>query len=1172
MHQGWFIVAIALGYIGMLFAIAAHGDRIERAQTLTSRGRPVLYSLTLAIYCTSWTFLGSVGLAAAAGWDFLTIYIGSGLMILLGAPLLKHICQIAKVHNSTSIADFLASRYGKSPLIGALVTLIVVVGTVPYIALQLKAMALSLTTILGPVGNETIPADIALMVAVSLGFFSILFGTRHIDATEHQAGLMLAIAVESVIKLVAFLCVGLFVTFWMFDGFGDIWSRARQAGLTATFTAPIDGGRWLTMCFLSFCAILLLPRQFHVGVVENHSPNEISTARWMFPLYLVLINIFVVPIALAGLLTFEQGTVNPDVFVLALPLSSGNDWVAYVAFIGALSAATAMVIVACVALGIMISNDIVMPLLIRRPALMEGLQKANSRSMTHVIVLVRRLAIGALLILAYFYYKLAGNTPALASIGLLSFAAIAQLAPAFFGGLIWRRATRAGAIAGLAAGFAMWGYTLLLPSFVRSGILDPSILSEGPFGLGLLRPEVLFNVQFGPLEHGVFWSVLANIIAYVTVSLFTEVSPIERLQADLFIPRERGTPLASRFFKTALTISELKQTIARYLGEERTERSFASYMDERGLKLTKGSEVDLDVLRFGERLLASGIGAPSARLVLSLLFKNQNLTPERAMRLLDDASAAIQYNRDLLQVALDHMDRGIAVFDRNMGLICWNRRYRNILELPSEFGRFGVSLHDILRYCAKQGAFGPGAVEDLVDDRIKRYVVSRKDFQEHYLINDTVLEVRIGNMPDGGIVVTYTDVTSRVRATEALALANETLERRVRERTEELTRLNEKLALATEAAESANASKTRFLAAAGHDIMQPLNAARLYVASLHERMEEPKMRKLTEHIDASLESAEDIISALLEISKIDAGVLTPTVTTFPIQSLLEQLIVEFAPTAEAKGLTLKAVPCSLSVRSDWQLMRRLIQNLISNAIKYTEGGKVLVGARRIGETVRIEVHDTGPGIAPSQQKIIFQEFQRLDQHAKVASGLGLGLSIVDRIAKLLDHEVSLVSTVGRGAVFGVTLPVATQAQIKAARPEAQRRNSTVAGVSVLCIDNEPDILSGLKTLLSGWGCEVRTALGKEEALEHVVNGFRPKAIIADYHLDRNKTGIEAFVCIRDALDYRPFGILSTADRNETLRSEAEENGMLVLNKPVRAASLRASLAKARMIKLPSAAE
>ena len=1168
--QSWIVIGVALAYIGFLFAIASYGDKREARSNLTVKGRPFLYSLSLAIYCTSWTFFGSVGLATTAGLDFLTIYIGSGLMLLVGAPLIKRICQISRVHNSTSVADFMATRYGKSAAVGGLVTLIVVVGTIPYIALQLKALELSLVAILGPQSNAAIPADIALLVAMALGFFTILFGTRHIDATEHQAGLMLAISIESIVKLLSFLVVGIFVTFFMFDGLGDLWSQAETAGLTEKFYQPLNGGKWLTMCFLSFCAILLLPRQFHVMVVENHSPDEVNMARWLFPLYLVAINLFVVPIALAGMLTFPEGGVNPDSFVLALPLSAGNSLITYITFLGGLSAATAMVIVACVALAIMLSNDVVMPLLARRTSLMENFARQPSRNMANIIILIRRLSIVALLVLAYLYYRLAGGTPALASIGLLSFAAIAQLAPAFFGGLIWRRATRKGAAAGLLAGFSVWGYALLLPNLIRSGWVDAGILENGLFGIAALRPESLFYLQFGgALEHGVFWSIIFNIAAYVTVSLLSQQTPIERLQADLFIPRERGNVLASRFFRTSLTVGELKDTIARYLGEERTNRSFNTYIEERGLKTGKSMEVDLDLLRFGERLLASGIGAPSARLVLSLLFKSQNLTPERAMRLLDDATAALQYNRDLLQVALDHMDRGIAVFDRNMGLICWNRRFRNILELPSEFGRFGVSLHEILRFSAKQGAFGPGHTEELVNQRLKSYVVERKNFQEHYRINDTILEVRIGNMPDGGIVVTYTDVTERVRATEALAQANESLERRVRERTEELTRLNHRLANAMSEAESANASKTRFLAAAGHDIMQPLNAARLYVASLHERMDDPKNRKLTENIDQSLESAEDIISALLEISKIDAGVLVPSPTTFSLQALLEHLTVEFAPSAEAKGLMLKTVPCSILVRSDWQLLRRLLQNLLSNAIKYTKSGKVLIGARRQGNEVRIEVHDTGAGIAKSQQRVIFQEFQRLDQHAKVASGLGLGLSIVDRISKLMGHPVSVRSEIDHGSVFTVTLPISTEKPTPQGTTEPVKRNSTVAGVRVLCVDNEPDILSGMRTLLLGWGCEVKTALDEAEAITHVAKGFKPQAIVADFHLDNNKTGIDAFLSISDYLDYKPFGILATADRNQDLRNKAEANGMLLLNKPLRAAALRASLTRAKSVKVPA---
>src|SRR5437588_5534671 len=518
MLQAWVVIAFALGYIGLLFIVATYGDETGRLGR-ERRWRRFIYPLSLAIYCTSWTFFGSVGLASRTGFDFLTIYIGPMLVIGLCSPLITRIIRLAKAQNITSIADFIAARYGKAQTVAATVALIAIFGMIPYIALQLKAVSSSLTTILAQIepasgAMQPVLGDIALYVAVSMAIFSVLFGTRHIDATEHQEGLMLAIATESLVKLIAFVAVGVFVTFWMFDGPIALFSQAlKEPHAAAALTREPAVARLAAMTLLSLFAIVLLPRQFHVTVVENNSEAEIRRAAWLFPLYLLLINLFVVPIALAGLLTFEPGGVDSDMFVPALPLAARSDLLALTAFVGGLSAATAMVIVETVALSIMVSNDIIMPLVLqRREAFISGRE-----SVGWLLLTVRRIAIFTILFFAYIYYRMAGDAQ-LASIGLLSFAAVAQLAPAFFGGLIWRRATARGALAGMTVGMLVWAYTLLLPSFVDAGIVSGRILSEGPWGVALLRPQALLGLDLPPLVQGVLWSLLLNILAYVAFS------------------------------------------------------------------------------------------------------------------------------------------------------------------------------------------------------------------------------------------------------------------------------------------------------------------------------------------------------------------------------------------------------------------------------------------------------------------------------------------------------------------------------------------------------------------------------------------------------------------------------------------------------------------------------
>jgi len=1166
MLQGWVVVVIALAYIGFLFLVASYGDRRHQFAR-GSRARLLIYPLSLAIYCTSWTFFGSVGVAARTGFEFLTIYIGPVLMVGLAYPLIIRIIRLAKGQNITSIADFIAARYGKSPAVAATVALIAIVGMIPYIALQLKAVSASVGTILAAVsaGNgaaEPLLGDIALFVALLMAAFAVLFGTRHIDATEHQDGLMLAIATESVIKLVAFLAVGSFVTFVMYPGPLALFADALQRPQTAAVLTSIPPATtFLATTVLSLFAIVLLPRQFHVGVVENHSEAEVRRAAWLFPAYLVLINLFVMPIAMAGLLAFPAGGTDGDMFVLALPLKAHSELFALIAFIGGLSAATAMVIVESVALAIMVSNDIVIPLILKRRAANSG---GPSSAGTQLLT-VRRIAIFAILFLAYVYYRSAGPAQ-LASIGLLSFAAVTQLTPAFFGGLIWRRGTAPGAIAGMTAGILVWAYTLLLPSISDVGVVG-DILNDGPLGLAWLRPQALFGLDLPPLVHGVVLSLLANVMLYVGCSLIRRPTAIERVQADVFVPSSLA-PMAPSFRlrRASVTTEELIATIARYLGDERTRESFASFAASRRVSLAPQAEADFQVLQYGEYLLASAIGAASSRLVLSLLLRKRTVSTKAALKLLDDANAAIHYNREILQTALDHVRQGIAVFDKDLALVCWNRQFGEIFDLPHSLTRIGIALEEILRHIASEGASDVRELDDQVAQRLAKYTSEAEPFLERIAERGLVIEVRADRMPDGGLVTTFTDITPSVKAAEALERANATLERRVRERTRELTRLNAELERAKSEADDANVSKTRFIAAASHDILQPLNAARLYVTSLIERQEEDSEdASLVQNIDASLEAVEEIFTALLDISRLDTGAMKPEMTDFRISELLQRLEVEFAPLAREKGLDLIFMPSSLAVRSDRRLLRRLLQNLVSNAIKYTPNGSVLVGCRRRGSQLRVEVYDTGIGIPHAKRRAVFKEFHRLDQGARVARGVGLGLSIVERIARVLDCELALKSNVGRGSRFSVEVPRASVAIVEP-MPHAVRKAATgqLAGTVVLCIDNERTILDGMQMLLGGWGCRVLKAADLTEALAAIEgSGLEPDGLLVDYHLDGGN-GLGAITELRRRYGRDLGAILVTADRSVRVREEARAGGVQVLNKPVKPASLRALVTQWRV--------
>ena len=1168
MLQGWVVVLIALAYIGFLFLVASYGDRMrDLARGTTSR--LLIYPLSLAIYCTSWTFFGSVGLASRGGFDFLAIYIGPMLMVGLAYPLIIRIVRLAKGQNITSIADLIAARYGKSQAVAATVAFIAIIGMIPYIALQLKAVASSVGTIMAETSTSAAPpmlGDSALFVALFMAAFAVLFGTRHTDATEHQDGLMLAVATESIVKLVAFLAVGVFVTFVMFPGPLALFARAlEQPNTAAVLTDAPPLARFCAMTVLSLFAIVLLPRQFHVTVVENHSEAEIRRAAWLFPLYLVLINLFVLPIAMAGLLTFPPGRMDSDMFVLALPLANHSSFMTLIAFVGGLSAATAMVIVESVALAIMVSNDIVMPLVLKRRATL-GVQPTDAGAQ---LLTTRRIAIFVILLLAYIYYRSAGEAQ-LAAIGLLSMAAVAQFAPALFGGLIWRRGTARGAIAGMSAGILVWGYTLLLPSISDAGIVGAGILTEGPWGIGLLRPQALFGFDLLPLVHGVMFSLAANIACYIGFSLGRRPSAIERVQADVFVPSTLTpilVPMAPgfRLRRASVTVEELITTVARYLGEERTRESFESFASSRRISLAPQAGADFELLQYGEYLLASAIGAASSRLVLSLLLRKRTVSTKAALKLLDDANAAIHYNREILQTALDHVRQGIAVFDKDLNLVCWNSQFGEIFDLPHGLTRIGITLEEILRFIAQHDRAEQKDIDATIAERIAKYTDEVEPFLERFTERGLVIEVRANRMPDGGLVTTFTDITPSVKAAEALERANATLERRVRERTKELTRLNTELERAKAEADEANVSKTRFVAAASHDILQPLNAARLYVTSLSERQGSGADGDLVQNIDASLEAVEEIFAALLDISRLDTGAMKPELADFRIDELLQRLEVEFAPLARAKGLDLVFMPCSLTVRSDRRLLRRLLQNLVSNAIKYTPAGSVLVGCRRRGARLRIEVYDTGIGIPYSKRRSVFKEFHRLDQGARAARGVGLGLSIVERIARVLDCEVTLKSHVGRGSRFSVEVPcgrgVAAAADVHALPRAAGGR---LAGTAVLCVDNERAILDGMERLLGGWGCRVLTAAGLAEALAVLdASGLDPDGLLVDYHLDGDN-GIATIAELRRRLRRDVPAILITADRSAHVREEAQASGVHLLNKPIKPASLRALITQWRV--------
>ncbi|MGB9493866.1 MAG: sensor histidine kinase [Azonexus sp.] len=647
MLSGSLILLLSAGYLGLLFAVARFGDaRADVGKSIISAN---VYALSLAVYCTSWTFYGSVGRATSGGLSFLTIYIGPTLMLLFVGVIIKMI-RISKAERVNSIADFIATRYGKSQLLAGLVTVIAVIGVVPYIALQLKAVAASLEVLLQTSGDDLLPVpmlDSTFLIAALLAVFTILFGTRHLDATERHEGMVAAIAFESVVKLVAFLAVGMFVTYGIFGGFADLFQRAAAAPELARLL-QLDASRagtWAALILLSGLAIVFLPRQFQIIVVENVDESHLRRAVWLFPLYLLLINIFVLPLALGGLLHFG-GQGNPDTFVLTLPLSQGAEALALLVFVGGLSAATGMVIVETIALSTMVCNDLVMPWLLRA----RGLGISERRDLTGLLLAIRRIAIVVILLLGYIYFRAAGEAYALVGIGLISFAAVAQFAPAMFGGMYWKQATRPGAVAGLVGGFVVWLYTLLLPSFAKSGWIASSFVEHGPWGIAALKAHALFGLSgFDEISHSLWWSLLANIGLFVTVSLMTRHSAIEAEQAERFVDvfRYRGSGSATRLWRGTASSEELVALVERFLGAARTRQQLAAFAAAHGAADWRALPADAEFVRFAEAQLSGAIGSASARVMVSSVVREEVLGLDEVLDILDEASQVRAYSREL---------------------------------------------------------------------------------------------------------------------------------------------------------------------------------------------------------------------------------------------------------------------------------------------------------------------------------------------------------------------------------------------------------------------------------------------------------------------------------------------------------------------------------------------
>ncbi|MGY3884193.1 PAS domain-containing hybrid sensor histidine kinase/response regulator [Aeromonas aquatica] len=1155
MHQGWLLIGLSLAYLGLLFLIAFVADKNKRRRP---KGQPLLYSLSLAVYCTSWTFFGTVGQASESPWSPVPIYLGPMLVFLFGWRLLARLILVAKREHITSIADFIAARYGKSQRLAMVISLIAIMGILPYLVLQLKAIVTGLDLLMAnavPVGTlgstAGNSAGLALGVALLLALFSILFGTRNLDATEHHRGMVVAIAFESVVKLLAFMGVGGFALWLIIAKPSPAHAQVTRDFLDAV--VAVTPGSLLELAIytlVAMCAVICLPRQFHVTVVENNQGQDLHWARWLFPLYLFLMGLFIWPLALAGK-QWVGADMASDTYVISLPMSLGYDGMAMLAFLGGTSAATGMVIVCTIALAIMVSNDLVLPVLLRR-----FWQQGRDERLMRLLLQVRRGAILLILLAAWALYLWLGDLTSLSRIGYLSFGAVAQFAPALLLGLYWRHGNRKGVYLGLALGVSLWFLTLL----AESGLLAGSPLEA------LLAPPDW--PAFRDLSLGawcIFLSLLLNLLGYVAGSLLSRAAVSERLQAANFVGKP-SRDLAA-LYQARVSVKELEMLAARFVGSSRVKRAFGRFAGERGGTLAPQMQASAELIAHTERLLAGVFGASSARLVLASALQGRNMQLEEIATIVDEASDVFRFNRGLLQGAIEHMGQGISVVDRELKLVAWNRRYIELFHYPPGLIQVGRSIEEIIRYNAEQGLCGPGELEAHVARRVAFMQRGSPHVSARERPDGRVIEMQGNPMPAGGFVMTFTDITPFRAAERVLREANEHLEARVAERTHELSELNRQLLLVNQQVERANHSKSRFLAAVSHDLTQPLNAAKLFTSSLLEMLpqegeqgvdQRAEQVRIARHIDDALGATEDLITDLLDISRLEAGKFKARKLDFALSDVLGNLKAEFGVLAQAGEIQFSVVESKLAVYSDVRLLRRVLQNFLTNAFRYNPGGRVLLGCRRLGDKVRIEVWDNGPGIPLDKQETIFDEFSRLD-HSRTAreQGLGLGLAIARGISQVLGHQLSLRSWPQAGSVFAITLNLATRPVMPSQATAPAVRDSQLEGIRILCIDNEEDILTAMHSLLGRWGCEVMCAQSLEQAQALIGDGFLPQLVLSDYHLDDGKTGLQALHMIRLAHGNGIGGIIISADRKSELQAQIREHGFGYVSKPVKPLKLRA---------------
>lgn len=1118
----WTVSALVLCYLLVLFGIAFWADKRYKGQ----QQHPYIYSLALGVHCTSWAFFGTTTQATQYGWAFVPTYLGVILVFLFAHPVLRKISLLCHQHQVSSLADFISLRFEKSYLLAALVTLLCLIGVIPYIALQLDSVSHSVAILVGI--DVSFSDNVGAYVAILMALFAILFGTQSSSASDKHPGLMLTIAFLSVAKLVALLTVGVFVCYVMFDGVLDLFGQA-QLHPNSQQIIQSDSAIWvyLSHMLLGICSMFCLPRQFHINFVENNGTEELRTARWVFPLYLCLMTVFILPIGVAGHIIFDSSTqVSTDIYALALPIQGENIWVSVISFLGGLSAATSMVIVATLAMGIMISNNLVTPL--RLTIQLQRLQKHNLTP--KAVLLTRRGTVLVVMGIAYLYHLDISQSASLVKSGIIAIALLSQTFPIIIGGLYWPKRNKIAAMIALTAGAICWAYWLLWPSITASYYFNPA-------------PDDL------QLATGFVLSLLINSICFVVFSLIMPRSK-EQHQGALkeyeFSTLNQATKISN-----LLTVTEkvLSRDRHQYLLDNLPAEQSSAYASPK-------------LLASIENEIANQVGNVSARILLSAIAEKKDVALAELVELVEEASQTFHFNHEVLQSSVEHIQQGICVVDVNLSLLAWNQRYVELFNYPSSLIKVGIPIRELLLFNAQRGLFGK-------KEQIHAEVEKRMEYLRigsHYKYvreqkNGQTIEVNGSPLPGGGFVTTYSDITDYINIQQQLQQSKQHLESRVNQRTKQLVTANLALDEARQEAEKATDSKSKFLAAAGHDLMQPFNAASLFASLIKEKAPNQDILDMSQNLIHSLNNAEELLSTLLDMTRLDSGVLTTHIQDFKLSELLTPLVKEFVILAQRKGIQVKYVPCNSFVTSDRKLLRRVLQNLISNAIRYTESGKILIGAKKHGQQLKIRIYDTGKGIAKNQQQEIFKEFNQLDKQNN-NQGLGLGLTIVERISALLQHPITVKSTVNQGSCFEVTVPKGkTNAYSDKISSNVTIDSATLLKDKVVVIiENDADTIQAVSHLLKSWSATVYPFNNADDALQQCPSC--PDLLFLDYHLDNGKTGIQAAIAMRDKWQTNIPAVLSSADRTEDVRNQAIECQLHYLPKPIKPAALKRFLTQA----------